>query len=163
MKKMPAFMKEDIRPVSFKIGPVSVGWEFVEADRAVASRLLTFLEDKGVLYNTYAKKCPSGVMESIGQIRDRVQRDMEGLSRDSFLFAVLNKMKDHIKQFRNYACRTCAEDAPLLCTDCKVYGSGCVDALDGLRAALGFEIAQFSSKYGLVVHDPLATKLPKNT
>jgi len=162
MAKKWVFMNEEVRPVSFTIGPVGVGWEFIGADRDVASRLLTFLEDKGVLYNPYAKKCPSGVMDSIDKIRDRIQRDMEGLSRESFLFAVLNSMRGHIKQFRNYICRTtCKDDAPRLCKDCKVYESGCTDALDGLRAAIGFEIAQFTGKYGLSVKAPLTSLLPK--
>lgn len=161
MAKALASLADEVRPVSFKFGPIGVGWEFVEGDSQVAARLLTFLEDRGVLYNPHAKKCPGGVLESIEQIRDRVQHDMEGLSRKSFLFAVLDNLRRHVNQFRQYACRACDDESRRRCRDCTIYERGCTDALDGLRAAIGFEIAQFTGRYGLTVNHPLATILPR--
>src|SRR5205823_6228537 len=83
-------------------------WEFtqpktppekVEQDRAV--KLLTYLEDRRVLYGSYALEVPEDVISSVLQIRERLTSELEQLHDDvdTPLYATIAAMRVACRKF----------------------------------------------------------------
>lgn len=125
--------------------------------RRVVSSLLTFLEDRRVLYVPFACKCPRGVVASVREIRDRLQADLESLPRNSILHNILAAMRRHVHDFLAYACQRC--EGPICCEDCTIYLIGCTEGLGVFRRMMGAEIAKICTVYNMAIEGQLSASL----
>jgi hypothetical protein len=155
--KLPG-KKIRITGVSTPIGGVSI--EYDKSERQAIEGLLTFLEDRRVLYNFVSTKCPKGVIKSVQEIRERVEAVREKVSRDSMIFQISSAILDTVFNFLEYACKDCMRLST--CNDCVIYEKGCTKGLLEFRKQMGFHINILCSEFGLKVHGDLKHILPNN-
>jgi hypothetical protein len=145
-----------ITGVSTPIGGISL--EYDKSELRVAEELLTFLEDRRVLYSFVSEKCPGGVIVSVQEIRERVQEVLEKVSRESPLFIIVQQIHTAVFDFLQYACNDCKRLST--CDDCLIYKTGCVQGLKEFRKQMGLYIENLCIKYNLTVGGPLKSILP---
>ena len=99
-------MKVSFREIIHRFNGISlpiigggVQWIPPASEVEIVSKLLTFLEDRRVLYNPYEAEVVDHCVESVLQIRERITRDMEQLSKPSDLRATLSSMEHHVESF----------------------------------------------------------------
>ena len=61
-----------------------------KSERLESEQLITFLENKRVLYSPVSSRCPGGVIKSVQEIRDEVQRVREHLLRKNLVLPFLS-------------------------------------------------------------------------
>jgi hypothetical protein len=138
-----------------------VSWNPGTADVTFARQVLTYLEDRRVLYAPWNVEVPSHCVDSVIEIR-------------RFLTGVLGQLDDgddkivpHLRAMRA-ACRQFLATTDEL----RQWAGGTwpwmngtpgwmfTDALGELRGVFGVHIAQLSAKFGIDIEDDLATCLP---
>jgi uncharacterized protein (DUF2235 family) len=137
-----------------------VQWNPPEADVVVAHRLISYLEDRRVLYNPNTLEVPSHCVESVLDMR-RVLTHELGHGKLSIEFdASLRAMR--------LACRKFLDDVQSdggrivdFGFDRGHYASWVfLPALGELRAIFGIHLARIASQHGLDIEEPLAKILP---
>jgi hypothetical protein len=133
-----------------------VSWNPGEAKVGYARRVLTFLEDRRVLYAPWDVEVPDHCVESILEIR-------------KFLTVQLGQLDDHDDDVAPHlramraACRQFLDTAGFGIGSPWMHGPPgwrFNDALGELRAVFGIHVAQLSTKFGIDIEDDLATILP---
>ncbi len=127
-------------------------------NKVLAEQLITFLENRRVLFNPRSHKCPIGAVKSVQQIRVAVQDVLEKTSRNSKIFNILSDMHGATLDFLEYACGECK--APVNCGNCMVYEDGCVNGLTEFRKRMGKSVNKLVVEYELYVRKRLGTILP---
>jgi hypothetical protein len=135
-----------------------VSWNPPKLDRDVARRVLTFLEDRRVLYAPDEVEIRSHCIESVLRIREMLTEVLgDG--------GIADDLEGHVRAMRA-ACRLFLERAGPVERDRHPYEPmGLHDwmlnqAIGELRGTFGVQVAQVAVKYGLDVEDPLASILP---
>jgi len=131
-------------------------------EKKVVSKFITFLENKRVLYGELHEGCPGGAIESVHEIRERIQLIMEPLERNSYFYNLLAEMRKATMNFFKFTCGDCK--TPMTCKDCeidKLDKIGCRDALIKLRNSMGIQIGNICTTFKIDVDEKLATILPK--
>ena len=140
-----------------------VSWNPPQPDRVVAKRVLTFLEDRRVLYVPTDVEVAEHCVSSVLDIRRFLTQILTEESDGDFA--------DHLRAMRA-ACRKFLgtvgfrdDTREFLLPHHRFYGNGLNDwalnqALGELRGVFGIHIAQLAVKYGLDVEDQLAAVLP---
>ncbi len=158
-------MKVSFRNIAKSLTGIStplfgVNWNPPRLDIDTASSLLTFLEDRRVLYNPYHIEEPARILESVQEIRERLTRDLEMLDRGGDLANLLRAMRS--------ACRRFLDQTQQMRLPRILYGSLSMTrqeepffiALGFFRATFGLYLAELCVRYGLDVETDLATILP---
>src|SRR5690242_14236102 len=70
-----------------------------DKERDLVTSLLTFLEDRRVLYGSWAEEEPQHVTRSVLQIRERLTKELEVIEGDSFLYTPLAAMRAACRKF----------------------------------------------------------------
>lgn len=130
-----------------------------EAERAVARRVLAFLEDRRVLYNPTEMEVPDQCAQSVMQIRSLLSSELGALDTKSQLAGSLRAMRTACRKFLD---AVSADDRILR------FGSSpghfatwqFNGAIGELRGVVGIHVALLSACYGLDVEEPLASILP---
>jgi hypothetical protein len=160
-----------LRGISIPIGGIS--WDPPELDVTAARRVLTFLEDRRVLYDPARAEFTEYCITSVLEIRRFLTETLAGQERGEELTTHLKAMRGAGRRFLSWFGpnqpdpRSMSQIAPPLPDDPSQYdlrGSerqGFYDpilnqALGELRAAFGFHIAQIAVKYGFDLEDDLA-------
>ena len=133
-----------------------VSWNPPEPDRKVAQRVITFLEDRRVLFSPSEVEVPSHCVESVLQIRQYLTHELQGTDRDAPLSATLRALRAACRKFLDTV-------GPI--DHHGVIGHGYQDwvfisALGELRGSFGIHVATMAASYGLDVEDELASILP---
>jgi hypothetical protein len=134
-----------------------VSWNPGEAKVGYARRVLTFLEDRRVLYAPWDVEVPEHCVESILEIRKFLTVQLGQLDdHDDDVAPHLRAMRAACRQFLETAggfgnTRPWMHGPP---------GWRFNDALGELRAVFGIHVAQLSTKFGIDIEDDLATILP---
>ena len=136
-----------------------VSWNPPEADVSHARRIITFLEDRRVLYNPSEMEVPHYCVHSVVDIRGLLTDELSALDADSELAKPLRAMRTACRKFLD----TVQQDERVI-----EYGGHhnhfaswiFNGALGELRGVFGIHIAQLAAEHGLDVEDDLAGILP---
>ena len=136
-----------------------VSWNPPEAERSVARRIITFLEDRRVLFVDSEMEVPAHCVESVHQIREMLTRELAALAQDSELAQSLRAMRAACRKFLQ-----------VTGTDRRIiefgghhghYASWTFNgALGELRGVFGIHIAKVATAYGHDVEADLSRILP---
>lgn len=135
--------------------PAGASWKPPTDERDIAKRLLTFLEDRRALYRPYDMEVGYYVVQSVLQVRERLTKDLESVSRSSPLGESLVAMRAACRKFLDETQmppRHIYRLEPLLLT-----------CLGELRAIFGLHVGRLAYIYDLDVEPELATILPSDT
>ncbi len=155
------FSEIEHRITGFSTPVFGVSWNPPIAEVDVARGLITYLEDRRVLYVPYDQEEILFVQQSILEIRRRLTSDLEQLDRSSALAGLVSNMRTTC---RNFLSKTDHIDPHSV-----VYGYGkswskeaitFFTALGELRAMLGVCIAQICVLYGIDIEEQLGILLP---
>ena len=135
-----------------------VSWNPPESDRQVATRVVTFLEDRRVLFEPSQVEVPHYCVESVLQIRQYLTHELQGLDRDAPLSESFRALRAACRKFLGTV-------GPI--DDTHRYGpigSSYQDwvfiaALGELRGTFGTHLATLATSYGLDIEDQLAVIL----
>jgi len=137
-----------------------VSWNPPKAHVTVAKKVITFLEDKRVLYNPYHLEDPRHCIESINEIRQFLTveigelNDAEGLPQSlRAMRAACRKILDIIQSHNLDALHGFQNGASSW-----IFNS----ALGELRGVFGIHLASIATQHGLDMEDELAAILPQN-
>ena len=138
-----------------------VSWNPPEAERSVARRVITFLEDRRVLYVDSEMEIPGHCVESVLRIREFLTGEIALLPEDAELAASLRALRAACRKFLGVA--NDDEDRivrfgahPGHYASWKFNG-----ALGALRGVFGVHLARLAAAYGLDVEDELASIFPQ--
>ncbi len=130
-----------------------VSWNPPEKERRRAERVLTYLAKQPALWDPYDIAIGSFVVQSIIDVRERLTRDLAGLSADSVLHEGLRAMRSACRMFleENQSPRS-GYGPP--------YEAQLHSTLGELRALFGIHIARIACAYDLEVDGHLVGILP---
>jgi hypothetical protein len=160
---MKISFKHIIRRISGISTPVfGVSWHPNESERDVARELITFLEDRRVLYNPYYTEVPTHVTESFLEIRREITRLLHKLDDKSEAAASLRAMRAASRKFLDDTQRLIKE-YPGFVDFMHNYNHilEFFTCLGEARGVFGIHIAQLCVKYGIELERNLATILPR--
>jgi hypothetical protein len=137
-----------------------VSWNPPEPERAVARRVLTFLEDRRVLYVDSEMEIPSHCVESILYIREYLTDEIGRLTGGGELVSSLRALRAACRKFlegvddeRHEIIRFGGSPGH--------YASWTFNgALGALRGVFGLHAARLAAAYGIDVEDQLASIFP---
>lgn len=89
------------RITGISIPVFGVSWNPPKLEKQIAEKIITYLEDRRVLYNPYELESPKRCVESINQIRSFLTEQLYDVDRGSELSLILQAMRD--------ACRKCLD------------------------------------------------------
>jgi hypothetical protein len=137
-----------------------VNWQPPEADRTVARRVVTFLEDRRVLYTPSEMEVPEHCVSSVLQMREHLTRELQGLTTEKELADHLRAMRAACRKFLNVACGG-SEEVVRFGGHRGHWASWTFNSAVGeLRGTFGHHVAALAAQYGLDVEDDLASILP---
>jgi hypothetical protein len=148
------------RITGFSIPIFGVQWNPPEADCVVARRVITFLEDRRVLYAPSEMEMPHHCLHSVLHIREFITGELQNLDAG-------NDVAQHLRAMRA-ACRKFlatvgAEDDDIIRHGAERghYASWIFNSAVGeLRGVFGVHISALAASHGLDVEDDLASILP---
>jgi hypothetical protein len=138
--------------ISTPIGGLS--WTPPVDERAVAKQLVVFLEDRRALFMPYDLEVGMYVVDSIQEIRKRLSKDLEKISRSSILGESISAMRASCRKFL-----TETQGDPKGRHHWRMEGQ-IWQALGELRAIFGIHIARIACAYNLEVEQQLERILP---
>ncbi|HKX46966.1 MAG TPA: DUF6650 family protein [Planctomycetota bacterium] len=137
-----------------------VSWNPPEAERTVARRVITALEDRRVLYVDSEMEVPSYCVQSVLQIRELLTQEIAPLAQDSQISQSLRAMRAACRQFLG---KVNGDEGRIITFGASQghYASWTFNAALGiLRGVFGVHVAKLAAAYGLDVEDELASILP---
>lgn len=147
------------RLTGFSTPIFGVSWTPPTPDVEVARRVITFLEDRRVLFNPYEAEVPEEAIESVLQIRQFLTDVLANQRIGKALAEPLRAMRAACRAFLDKS------DSPDELSNIVLpYGMSyeahpvqrTAQALREMRAEFGVHVAQIAVKYGLDVEEPLA-------
>ena len=142
-----------------------VSWTPPTSDVAVARQVLTYLEDRRVLYNPYDVESPEHVVASILEIRRYLTEILGQGGIDNTLAAPLRIIRAAARKFMDQHTRQEADASRIYIVSPPFGGSQMSDpgfnqALGEFRALVGIQLAHIAAAFGLDVEEPLSNILP---
>jgi uncharacterized protein DUF6650 len=137
-----------------------VSWNPVEAEVTKARRIISFLEDRRVLYNPSEMEMPQHCVQSVLEIRGFLTSEIGGLAFDDHLAGSLRAMRAACRKFLD---TVQAERGEIVVSANRLnhYASWIFKgALGELRGVFGIHIANVAVQFGLDVENDLASILP---
>ncbi len=136
-----------------------VSWNPPEAERAVARRIIVFLEDKRVLYIPSEMEVPRHCVDSVFRIRDFLTSEL-GQSNSGQLAESLRAMRAACRKFLQTGDAN-SNRIVLPASQLGHHASWVFNgALGEMRGVFGIHIAKIAAQYGLEIEDDLASTLP---
>lgn len=130
-----------------------VSWNPPESERKIARRVITFLENRRVLYSPYDFEVPDHCSQSVIEIRHFLTAELQALDSDKEIAQSLRAMRA--------ACRKFLDSDPWHGSPRGFRAQSTFEsALGELRGVFGIQIARLAAEYGLDVEDDLAAILP---
>lgn len=137
-----------------------IQWNPPEAERAVAKRVLTFLEDRRVLYVPSEMEVPQHGVQSVLRIREFLTSELGRLTGDGQLAQSLRAMRAACRKFLD---AVGPEDGPVVrhAFERNHYASWEFNqAMGEMRGVFGVYIAILAATHGIDVEPGLATIVP---
>jgi hypothetical protein len=130
-----------------------LSWNPPEFDREIVRKLIIFFEDRRALYNPCNIETPIWVIDSVLEIRKKINDTLEKLNGNSDISPHLRAMRAACRKFMD-------ETEKQKRIQSHQYSVDFFTALGEMRAIFGIHIAQLCVKYGINIEDELATILP---
>ncbi len=152
--------KEIAKRITGLSSPIfGVSWNLPESELAIARRVISFLEDRRVLYNPTEMELPDHCVQSVIQIRGRLTEEIGELENDSSLLSSIRAMRAACRKFLD----SVGSDEKIIkygahhghCASWQFNGS-----VGELRGVFGIHLAQIAAAYRLDIKDDLSTILP---
>ncbi|WP_449412073.1 DUF6650 family protein [Pandoraea soli] len=140
-----------------------VSWNPPETERAVAQRVIAFLEDRRVLYSPSEVEVPEHCVHSIIEIRHSMTRELGALDRKSSIAQSLSSMRAACRKFLETVQADERRFIQFGATRGHYASWVFISALGELRGVFGIYLAALALAYGLDVEAPLAAILPPDT
>ena len=137
-----------------------VAWSPSETQRTIAKRVITFLEDRRVLYVDSKMEHPGHCVESVLRIREFLTHELSQLGQPSEFEQSLRAMRAACRKFLD---SVGPNDSPIIQFGAhrNHYASWAFNgALGEFRGVCGIHIAQIAVGNGLDVENDLASILP---
>ena len=147
--------------ISTPIGGVS--WQPAKSELSAARRVVTFLEDRRVLYSPSELEVPSHCVDSVLQIRRFLTSEMGKLEDKSELAASLRAMRTACRKFLD---SVGGDDSEVVrhAREYVHYASWeFYSALGEMRGVFGIHLARIAASFHIDVEDSLASILPAKT
>lgn len=128
-----------------------ISWNPRKSDREKIKRVITFLEDRRVLFNPYHLEIPIWVSQSIIEIRAELTKIIPEFDEDSEIVEFLRTMRA--------ACRRYL-DRTFKLQDRRFMNDLLIENLIELRSVFGICIAKLSMMYGIDIEEELAEIIP---
>lgn len=149
------------RLTGFSVPVFGVSWNPPEPEVQKAKRVLTYLEDRRVLYNPDSLEVPEHCVQSVIDIRSFLTIEISSMNSNSELSSALRAMRS--------ACRKFLDSVNERDGDIIRFGFQrghwaswrFLPALGELRGVFGIYIAKIATSYGLDVEKELASILPE--
>lgn len=137
-----------------------VSWNPPEADRAIARRVIAFMEDRRVLYAPSEMEVPEHCVHSVIEVRGFLTGEIGKLGDGSDLVVSLRALRAACRKFLD----TVQDDDRRIVRHGFSQGHWASwvfnSALGELRGVFGIHIAILATKYGINVERDLAAILP---
>ena len=150
------------RLTGFSCPIFGVSWNPKEADVTKARKVITYLEDRRVLYVPSEAEVPEYCVRSVIEIRHFLTAEIAGLESDSELSKSLRAARAACRKFLNTVQGDDKERR--IITFAGHYNSSAswvfIGALGELRGIFGMHIAKLAAQHGLDIEDDLASILP---
>lgn len=154
--------KEIVNRISgFSIPVFGVQWIPIEPEITKARRIITFLEDRRVLYAPSEMEVPEHCVHSVLEIRKFLTAELGNLDSNTELAKNLRAMRAASRKFLHEVTENADREIIIYArhhghwASWKFYGD-----LGLMRGVFGLHIALIASSYGLDVEDELASILP---
>jgi hypothetical protein len=137
-----------------------ISWNPPEPETTVAKRIITFLEDRRVLYSYSQRELSVNCIKSVLEIRKYLTTELAELSSKNELNESLRAMRAACRKFLTKVSRQKASNENF--PEEYSFGSGLTrfGALGELRGVFGVHIDRIAAKYGFDIEDDLASILP---
>jgi hypothetical protein len=123
-----------------------VQWVPTEPERKVVRDVLTFFEDRRVLYNPCAWELAQEVNDSVLRIREVLTEAIQRLGEDSHAAPAMRAMRAACREYLDSSRHQYSHDLSI--------------GLGRLRALFGLQIAFLAIQYGIDLEDDLASIIP---
>jgi hypothetical protein len=136
-------------------------WNPSEPDISVARRIITFLEDRRVLYEPCEVEVPHHCAHSVIEIRHFLTQE---LSKQDVSKDIADSLRALRASCRKFLTRVqCKEREIISCANQQGHYASWVfmDAIGQLRGTFGIHLAQLAVRHGLDVEDGLAQIFPE--
>jgi hypothetical protein len=148
------------RLTGFSCPVFGVSWNPVEADVTKARRIISFLEDRRVLYVPSEVEVPGHCVHSVLEIRRFLTSEIGNLAFDDELPKNLRGMRAACRKFLSTVVDD-DRDIVIFANRLGHYASWTfIGALGEMRGVFGMHIAKIAIQYGIDVEDDLASILP---
>jgi Family of unknown function (DUF6650) len=143
-----------LKSLTFSIFGASATWEVTKENKAMAQKIIHFLEDRRLLFGPrgYNPYDPVYCLESARQIRAYLGEQLQAGNPGQRLTQAIQEMRR--------ACRRFIDKAGPEAINFRQERDRFLVAVAELRTTFGFYIAALASKYGLALDDDLAGILP---
>jgi hypothetical protein len=128
-----------------------ISWTPVKSERDKIKSLITFLEDRRVLFNPFHMEVPIWVSESVIEIRIKITEILESFGDDSETTELLRTMR--------YSCRRYL-DKTFQIQKQHYMNHSLVENLIELRSVFGLCIGKLAIMYGINIEEDLANIIP---
>ena len=155
MSSRISYKKIALSITGFSCPVFGISWNPPKNQRAIARKLITFLEDRRVLTQDHHREFTSHVTSSVLAIREEITRVLQDAPENEVLVDPMRKMRGAC---RRYLDRMGADDQGLV----DQWGDPISFALSlgELRASFGLHIARLCVAYGINPEDELSKLLP---
>lgn len=136
-----------------------ISWNPPEIDRDIARRVITYLEDRRVLYDPYDIETPHYCVISVIEIREYLTNELMALDGDKDIAQNLRAMRSACRKFLQ---RVGADEDIVRFGNTRNHWASWVfgDALGQMRGVFGLYVIGLAVQYGLDVEDELASIFP---
>ena len=138
-----------------------LSWNPEKSEREVAIRVISFLEDRRVLYNPTMMEVPTHCVESVLKIRNLLTEIIGNLPVKTELSESLRAMRAACRKFLDKMKITDDYYLDFYTKPGNIHSWEFNSAVGELRGVFGVHIAKISVAYGIEVEDDLATILPE--
>ncbi len=147
------------RITGFSIPIFGLSWQPIESEIQIARRVITFLEDRRVLFRPTELEIPHHCVHSIMEIRSYFTNVLSNCSTDSEIARSTRAMRASCRKFLD---KVNADERLVSHGSDRSHFASWVfnSALGELRGLVGLHVAKIAATYGLDVEDDLASILP---
>lgn len=148
------------RLTGFSIPIFGISWNPPEAEVTIVRRIISFMEDRRVLYAPSEVEVPDHCVQSVLRIREFLTHELAPIEPDSELGQSLRALRSSCRKFLN---TVQADEGRII-----RFGSSqghyaswvFISAIGEMRGVFGVHLAKLAAAYGLDVEDDLAKIFP---
>lgn len=137
-----------------------LSWNPAETQRAVARRIIIFLEGKRLLSADFGDEAVCHCAESALEIKNFLTNELPNVDENSELTSYIRAMRTATNKFLNRFPKEKSERC-VMCRSGSIENWIFITAVGELRGIFGIMIGQISKAYGIDVEDELAVIIPE--